>query len=232
MTMMETQHKNWSVGWVLAHAVLFTFVVVSGCHGGLWGTATNRTELWNGKDFAGWKRVVGKPLVDVDTIWQVRDGVIYCTGLTNGYMRTQKKYHNYHLHVEWRWPDKPANSGVFIHVSDPDRVWPSCIECQLQAGNAGDFILMNGAGLTVNGVPRQEASKQFVMIAKKAPTSEKPPGDWNSYDIYCAGSSVRAVVNGIVQNEGTNAAPPVGYIALQSEGGPIEFRNIYLVPAE
>lgn len=207
-------------------------LVLAGCHDGLRSPWAAKTSLWNGKDFTGWKRVLANPAADVNEIWRVRDGVLCCSGRTNGYMRTEKKYSDYHLHVEWRWPGKPANSGVFIHISDPDRVWPSCIECQLQADHAGDFVLMNGAGLTVNGVAHQEASRQFVMIAKKAPTSERPVGQWNSYDIYCKGSAVRSLVNGVPQNEGTNAAPPLGYIALQSEGGPIEFRNIYLVPAE
>ena len=216
--------------WVAVGGML---LVLAGCHDGWhapWAAKTN--SLWNGKDFTGWKRVLANPAADVNEIWQVRDGVLCCSGQTNGYMRTEKKYSNYHLHVEWRWPSKPANSGVFVHVSDPDRVWPSCIECQLQAGNAGDFVLMNGAGLTVNGIARQEASRQFVMIAKKAPTSEKPAGQWNSYDIFCKGDTVRCLVNGVLQNEGTGATPPLGYIALQSEGGPVEFRNVYTVPAQ
>jgi hypothetical protein len=208
-------------------------VSLAGCKGLPGREPTEKkTVLWNGKDFTGWKRVLGNSAVDVNQVWQVRDGVIYCAGKPNGYMRTEEKYTDYHLHVEWRWPDKPANSGVFVHVGDLDQVWPTCIECQLQAGNAGQFVLMNGAGLTVNGVAHQEASRPFVMIAKKAPSSEKPAGQWNSYDIYCEGSSIRALVNDVLQNEGTNATPPIGYIALQSEGGPVEFRNVYIVPVE
>ncbi len=219
--------RTWmGVGWVVSLAC----VLLSGCHTASKRTEANSISLWNGKDLGGWKRVLAKPAATGEDIWQVRDGVIYCSGRTNGYLRTEKKYGNYRLHVEWRWPDKPANSGVFVHLTEPDRVWPSCIECQLQAGSAGDFILMNGTGLSVNGVPRQDAAKQFVMIAKKAPSSEKSPGQWNSYDIYCEGSSLRCVVNGVVQNEGTAATPQIGYIALQSEGGPIEFRNVYIVP--
>lgn len=42
------------------------------------------------------------------------------------------------------------------------------------------------------------------------------------------GDTVRSVVNGVEQNDGTNATPASGYIALQSEGSPIEFRNIYI----
>jgi filamentous hemagglutinin family protein len=210
-------------------AISLACVVFSGCHMGSQKAEANKVPLWNGKDFTGWKRVLADPAVNVDDVWKVRDGVLYCAGKPNGYMRTETKYSNYHLHVEWRWPDKPANSGVFVHLSEPDRVWPSCIECQLQAEHAGDLILMNGTGLTVNGTARQNASRQFVSVVKKGASSEKPAGEWNSYDIYCEGSSLRSVVNGVVQNEGANAIPSIGYIALQSEGGPVEFRNVYIV---
>lgn len=213
--------------------VALALLVLTGCQGMLGGRAAGkRVSLWNGEDFSGWKRVVSDPTVDVDEIWQVRDGVIYCSGAVNGYMRTTQAYRDYHLHVEWRWPDTPTNSGVLLHVSEPDQVWPPCIECQLRASNAGDFVLINGTGLTVDGVDRQDSNRQFVVIVKKSPTSEKPAGQWNSYDIYCEGDTIRCYVNGVLQNEGTNAIPSFGYIGLQSEGGPIEFRNIYLVPLE
>ncbi|MHC4062585.1 MAG: family 16 glycoside hydrolase, partial [Planctomycetota bacterium] len=35
-------------------------------------------------------------------------------------------------------------------------------------------------------------------------------------------------VNGVLQNEGTKATDTSGKICLQSEGSPIEFRNIYI----
>jgi hypothetical protein len=213
--------------WIAAGGIL---LILAGCHNG-WHAPGRQKKiaLWNGRDFAGWKCVLLDDTADANEVWQVRRGVIYCTGRVNGYMRTEKTYRDYHLHVEWRWPAKVANSGVFIHTSELDQVWPTCIECQLKAGSAGDLVLMNGAGLTVAGVDRQDTSKRFVMIAKKAPTSEKPAGKWNRYDIYCEGDTVRCFVNGVLQNEGTGAGPSFGYIALQSEGGPIEFRNIYIV---
>jgi hypothetical protein len=212
-------------------AILVAGALMGGCHSGPQAKETSKVQLWNGKDFTGWKRGLAEPAVNVDDVWKVHDGILYCAGKPNGYMRTEKQYHNYHLHVEWRWPDKPANSGVFINLVEPDRVWPSCIECQLQAGSAGDFILMQGNGLTINGVPRQQKSA-MVRIAKRAQSNEKPAGEWNKYDIYCQDGAVRVIVNDVLQNEGGDATPSAGYIALQSEGGPVEFRNVYIVPAQ
>ena len=73
------------------------------------------------------------------------------------------------------------------HAQGPEQVWPVCIECQLKAGNAGDFVLIGGPGITVDGIDRQNVDKQFVVVDKKAATSEKPAGQWNSYDIHCKG---------------------------------------------
>jgi hypothetical protein len=215
------------VGLAVVVAAL-SFALV-GCHNGLGGkSAGQKVALWNGKDFTGWTRFVPDAGVKVDDVWRVRDGVLYCAGKPNGYLRTDKKYENYRLHVEWRWPETPANSGVLLHASGPDRVWPPCIECQLKSGSAGDLVLMNGTGITVDSVAHQDPARQFVGIKKKNPASENPAGQWNNYDIECQGGSVRCLVNGVLQNEGTNGTVTSGWICLQSEGGPIEFRNIYL----
>ena len=56
---------------------------------------------------------------------------------------------------------------------------------------------------------------------------EKPAGEWNEAEIVCQGDRMAVYINGVLQNEcsGTNRT---GYIALQSEGGTLEFRNVYL----
>jgi hypothetical protein len=145
-------------------------------------------------------------------------------------MRTTRTYQNYRLRLEWRWAEKPANSGVLIHTSGPDKVWPRCIECQLQAGNAGDFVLLGGTGLTLDGQNKQDTSKAYVILPKRQPSSEKEPGQWNTYEIVCFRDQLRCLVNGVLQNDGRRLTDTAGWIGLQSEGGPIEFRNITLEP--
>jgi hypothetical protein len=161
-------------------------------------------------------------------------------------MRTKTTYADYRLHLEWRWPENPTNSGVLLHASGPDQVWPLTIECQLKSGSAGDFVLINGPGITVDGEDRQNKDKQFVSVKKKQASSEKPAGQWNEYDILCDGDTIVCRVNGVLQNEGTAATITSGvlqnegtaatitsgWICLQSEGSPIEFRNIYVEPAK
>jgi len=36
-------------------------------------------------------------------IWSVRDGVIYCKGKPNGFLRSKKSYSNFILRAEWRF---------------------------------------------------------------------------------------------------------------------------------
>ncbi len=187
--------------------------------------------LFNGKDFTGLERFIPDASVNVDDVWQVKDGVIHCTGKPSGFLRTKSEYANYHLHVEWRWPNEPTNSGVLLHATGEKEVWPKCIEAQLKMGQAGDLVLMKGAGIAIYGQMHQDASKKYVIIPKRRPSSEQPPGLWNDYDIYCQEGKIDLYVNGILQNEGAQATLTSGKICLQSEGSPIEFRNIYVEPA-
>jgi len=212
---------------VVSGAVL---LLLAGCQGT--PGSQQKVMLFNGKDLSGWKMVASDNDIPLNQIWSVRNGVIYCTGQRNGYLRTEAEYANYRLHVEWRWPGEPSNSGVLLHAAGPDKVWPRCIECQLKAGSAGDIVLMNGAGITAAGQDWQDASKQFVVIRKKEAGSENPRGQWNAYDIRCQKDTIRCLVNGVLQNEGTHATQSTGWICLQSEGGAIEFRNIYIEPLD
>ncbi len=206
---------------------------LAGCQGMFGPTEPGKKiMLFNSRDMTGWKLFIPDENINVNNVWSVRNGVVRCKGKPNGYMRTKAQYKNYKLHLEWRWPGEPTNSGVLLHSSGKDKVWPRCIECQLKAGSAGDFVLINGTGITVDGTDRQDVTKQFVSVKKKQQSSEKAPGQWNSYDILCDEGGIRCYVNDVLQNIGTDASDISGWICLQSEGGPIEFRNIYIEPLD
>jgi len=218
-------------GTCLAWLGIAALLVSVGCQGVAKPAApSGKISLFNGKDLSGWKLVVSDPNADVHKVWTVRAGVVRCEGRPTGYMRTTRAYQNYRLHLEWRWVDKPANSGVLVHAGGPDKVWPRCIECQLQAGNAGDLVLIGDTGITVDGRDMRDATKPYVILAKRQSSSEKVPGQWNTYDIVCSNDTLSCSVNGLLQNRGEQATVTAGWIGLQSEGGPIEFRNITLEP--
>jgi hypothetical protein len=186
--------------------------------------------LWNGRDFTGWKLFVEDPRHDVTKTWSVKGGVIRCKGLPAGYIRTEADYTNYNLHIEWRWPEEAGNSGVLLHMSGPDKVWPKSIECQLYSGNAGDFWLIGGVETKEHAGKGKRVQGRRVIKLKES--SEKPIGEWNVYEIICKNDWIVVLVNGILQNVATRASVASGKICLQSEGRPIEFRNVYIEPVE
>ena len=189
-----------------------------------------KMALWNGRDFSGWKLFVPNPDHDVTKTWSIKDGVIRCTGRPAGYMRTEADYANYLFHVEWRWPDRGGNSGVLNHTVGKDMVWPKSLECQLASGSAGDFWLIGGIECREHAKKGKRVRGRNVRKLKKS--SEKPIGQWNAYDIICKDDWVVVLVNGVLQNVATKCSLKSGKICLQSEGTPVEFRNIYIEPVE
>jgi hypothetical protein len=185
-------------------------------------TEVIRTDLWNGQDISDWVLFTADSTALKDTVFYVKDDVIRIGGQPFGYMRTSIEYADYHLHVDWRWPEKAGNSGVFLNISGQDKQWPSLIECQLKSGNAGDLVFLGGSDAA------ERTDKTIKVKPKIDATSENPVGDWNSYDIYSRNDSVIVYVNNVLQNLCSHPTPDRGYIGLQSEGAPVEFRNIWL----
>ena len=165
----------------------------------------------------------------MDDVWSVKKGKLLCTGKPTGYLLTKKNdFENYVLSLEWRWPEKGGNNGVLVHVTDPGAlgVWPKSLEVQLGSGDAGDFWVI---GTTID-VPNAETRREDRRHLNLTDDSEKPLGEWNEMEITCRGNEVIVRVNGKLVNHATNVSQTKGAIALQSEGTPIEFRNIKLKP--
>ena len=207
---------------------MITIMLSAGC------ADDNKVNLFNGKDLSNWDKVLFDSISDPDEVFRAEDGVIKVLGVPRGYILTRDSYSNYQLHVEWRWPEKPANSGVLLHVQEINHTrFPKCIEAQLANGKAGDFIMMGGQGsaMTVgDSTYRVGPDGKSKRSPKFEESSELAAGEWNTYEITCSGTDIELVVNGVLQNVGFDAAFSSGQIALQSEGGPIEFRNVWLVP--
>jgi hypothetical protein len=180
------------------------------------------TSLFNGKDLNNWVFYLKDQTVDPATVFMVKDAAIHITGNPFGYMRTKEQYSDYKLHLEWGWPVEATNSGVFIHTQEPDAIWPKSFECQLKAGNAGDFICVSGADMN------ERIDKSTRTIAKKTESNEMPVGEWNTLEVICKGNTIEVYVNGTLQNTATGVTVSKGSICLQSEGKDIEFRNVFL----
>jgi len=201
---------------------LLVFVAVA-------GYAQKKESLFNGKDLKGWTIFVNDPTVAPEKFFYVKDGVIETVGVPMGYLRTVKEYSNYRLHVEWCYPEKATNSGVFVHTNGPDKMWPLHYQCQLKDGMAGDFIV-NAAGEKAKARDSVYVGTEKVkpIAVKLHPSNEKKTGEWNSYDIVCKGNTVEVSVNGLLQNSITDCSMTKGSIGLQAEGSRIQFRNIWI----
>ena len=193
-------------------------------------------DLFNGKDLSNWNFVVEKEAAKPADVFKIRDGVIHIVGKPFGYMYTKARYADFKLHVEWRWPNGEAtNSGIFMFVNpdkkaSPDFVWPNGVECQLAAGKAGDFVLLNGSDLKEFVLPAGAKRPAFPVVPKHHETVEMAIGTWNTADITCEDGNITVFINGKFMNQGSDSLHPSGHIALQSEGKDIEFRNVRLTP--
>lgn len=190
------------------------------------------TALFNGKDLTGWTWVSSKEGVKADEVWTVKDGVLSCTGNPPGYIRTEKDdYANYMLELEWRFPEGTpgGNSGVLLHTSKPGEIgiWPKSLEAQLHHQNAGDVWVIGETCEIENAAERVKGRRHL----NTSDGDEKPIGEWNKYRILCKGDTITLEVNGKEVNKITKCSATKGAICLQSEGAPIEFRNISLRPA-
>ncbi len=192
--------------------------------------AQQTIDLFNGTNLDGWGFVLNDNSKKAEEVFKVKDGVIHITGTPFGYMYTQKEYRNFHLHVEWRWPEEATNSGIFLFVQDERKVWPNAVECQLKAGDAGDFVLLAGSDVAEFVTKPGEKRPAFPVVKKKASSSEMPAGEWNSADITCENGTITVYINGVFQNKGTKSLHASGRIALQSEGKDIQFRHVRVTP--
>ncbi len=186
--------------------------------------------LFNGKDLAGWTFDTDEEGVAMEDVWSVdEEGVLNCVGNPRGSLRTKKEdYSDYVLTVEWRWPGQGGNNGVLVHASTPRAlgVWPKSIEVQLAADNAGDFWVI-GTELDVENEASRVKGRRHINLTDG---SEKPLSEWNQMEITCRGDEVLVKVNGQLVNHATNCNVTEGAICLQSEGTPIQFRNVHLRP--
>jgi hypothetical protein len=187
----------------------------------------SEVKLFNGRNVDGWRGYFRDGSTDLAQSYSVRDGVLVCKGQPIGYIQTERMYENFELIVEWRFdPEKGAgNSGVLVRVIGDDKVWPNCIEGQLQSTHAGDIWNIGEFPM------KAEASRTNGRNTRKAhSSSEKPLGEWNQYRILMDRGHLVLEVNGVVQNVAEECLEVPGRIALQSEGAHIEFRKVALRP--
>jgi hypothetical protein len=216
---------------LLSTVVLTTLFLLAGCKTAttpLPVSTTQTVELFNSTNLDGWIFCM-KNNADPAKTWSVSNGVIHCTGQPSGYARTIQTYHDYQLTVIWRFvkvAPHANNSGILVHMQQPDKVWPICVQAQGLYQHQGDLILMRGA--SADGYPAM--NEKDIPISQMGPPNENPAGEWNTNEIICNGKAIGLFVNGKPLNQITGCSLNSGYIGIQSEGGDIEIRRLLLEP--
>ncbi|MBN2030760.1 DUF1080 domain-containing protein [bacterium] len=176
-------------------------------------------SLFNGENLDGWVNVNCAP-----ETWTVRDGMIICTGIPTGILRTDRQYENFILELEWKHLHEGGNAGLFIHsdaITAPGQPFSRSIECQIMDGNHGDMFAIHGATL-VEDNPEPRGRMRSYPREERA----NPAGEWNHYRVESRDGTLTLAVNGKVVTRGFHLNPRKGYICLESEGSEIYFRNI------
>lgn len=202
-------------------------------------------------DAAGsdWRTLGENDFADVNgtpDTWTWKDGVLLCSGQPIGVMRTRQKFTNLELVVDWRHLRSAGNSGVFVWVPDealeslqPDVLPGQGIEVQMldhgyreqyekKSGKKGDWFTTNGDIFAVGKSKLTPFPPLSPDGSRSFPRKElsRGVGEWNHYYVRAINGEVRLWVNGEEVSGGRGAEPRTGYLCLESEGSPVEFKNI------
>jgi len=199
------------------------------------------TPLFNGKDLSGWRggdtfdhrKLMAMPEAEraqqiekwtqsMREHWRAIDGELVNDG-HGAYATTEKDYGDFELLVDYRTVPK-ADSGIYLRGVPQVQIWDYTEAAKFSIGaNKGSGGLWNNS----EGAP----GKDPLVLA------DKPFGEWNSFRILMVGSRVSIWLNGklVVDHarmenyyDRKTPIPTKGPIQLQTHGGEIRWRNIYL----
>jgi hypothetical protein len=202
---------------------------------------TGFTPLYNGQDLSGWwgetttdprKYLSLSPedfakrrqasLADINAHWKAAGDAVVNDG--NGlYLTTDKNFGDIDLLVDYKTVPK-ADSGIYLKGTPQVQIWDSTEAAKFNLGaNKGSGGLWNNSP----GAP----GKDPLVLADKA------FGEWNSFRIRQLGTRTTVQLNGklvvdnaIMENYYNRKLPlpPKGPIQLQTHGGEISWRNLYV----
>ena len=197
----------------------------------------------------GWRSLGEKDFVNVNgqpDTWTWKGDLLNCTGQPIGVLRTQQTFTNFELVVEWRHLRRAGNSGVFVWVPEealkdlkPNALPQYGIEVQAldhgyaeqyekRTGKKGDWFTTHGDIFPVGKSKMKVFPPTSPNGSRSFPRKQlsKGVGEWNHYYVRCINGEVRLWVNGEEVSGGSGSEPRTGYLCLESEGSPVEFKNI------
>jgi hypothetical protein len=188
-------------------------------------------SLYNGKDLKNWVNVNCAP----DT-WTAQGEVVHCTGHPTGALRTPRQYENFILELDWRHLKPAGNSGIFVWgsaIAAPGAPFLRAIEVQVldnafNVPGKNQWYTTHGDVFPIFGDTMKPIHKGDGMRCFPIEERSKSSPEWNHYRVVGDNGKLRLSVNGKEVSGGDDVVWRKGYLALESEGSPVEFRNIRL----
>ena len=199
----------------------------------------------------GWVELTEKDFERVnleENTWTWEGALAKCTGKPVGVTRSKVQYTNFELVAQWRHLSSGGNSGIFIWASPegmldlkPNSLPSVGIEVQVldhgytekyekSSGKKADWFTTHGDVFPVG----KSKMKPFEPVApggkRSFPRKQLSLGvnQWNHYYVRAINGEVRLWVNGEEVSGGTDCQPATGHLCLESEGAPVEFKNLRL----
>jgi hypothetical protein len=196
-------------------------------------------SLLNGRDLNGWYSVLsksGKGAAEQRGMVTMEENMLHIMGnetgqsaTESGYLATTQDFENVHIRVEYKWGVKrfaprafsKRDNGLLYGVVGPDKVWPTCVECQIEEGDVGDAFLVGTRGLQdphSNGLFGQNLTTHGWDVAPSPSPETNPPPEqseisrkikdgnfenldaWNVVEVIWQGDRAAHIVNGRTVN--------------------------------
>jgi len=202
-------------------------------------------SLLNGRDLSGWYTMLqksGKGVAEKRKMVMMEEGMLHIMGNEEngepaepGYLATNQEFENVHIRVEYKWGMKrfaprtyvKRDNGLLYGLVGEDKVWPRCVECQIEEGDVGDYFFVDGTrgiqdqhgngifGETLGpngwpGPPRTPAAGQTDLYnGRKIKDGNFEVLDgWNTVEVIWQGDRSAHIVNGRTVNAASKIEQP------------------------
>jgi len=198
----------------------------------------------------GWNALGEEHFINVNcetNTWTWTNGFAHCKGTPIGVIRSHVLHTNFELVVQWRHLRSGGNSGVFVWAT-PESIQaleqgkgrlPAGVEVQVldhgyteqyekQTKKKADWFTSNGDVFPTGSTKMKPFPPVSPGGERSFPRKNLSKGinEWNHYYVRAINGEVRLWVNGEEVSGGTDIRPAWGYLCLESEGSPVEFKEI------